>query len=190
MRVLTNSHHLVNLYTAREAILPMAERTPIIFGDGNNSFQVGLNNGSISNVFHTSPSRSSILVTALHAARLLLDDLRKISEAPSTVVTLTRDVGSVEVTLKSLLAVSGPQWIALGETVVEKSREVITSCTKSCTDFRTDLEKWTHNSSEGGISLRDRAGLYIYPQNQIQAMSEEVRNYSTTLELVARRVKL
>ncbi|KAF3768255.1 hypothetical protein M406DRAFT_326835 [Cryphonectria parasitica EP155] len=107
-----------------------------------------------------------IIVPALHATRLLLDDLQKISEAPST------------------MEISPPQWAALGATVVEQSKNAITSCTKSCTEFRTDLQRWTRHSNEGDISWRDRASLDLFRQNQIKAMSDQLQKYRTTLNLV------
>ncbi|KAH8742292.1 hypothetical protein F5883DRAFT_80395 [Diaporthe sp. PMI_573] len=125
-----------------------------------------------------------VVVPALHATRLLLDDIQKISEAPSTVETLGQDVGFVEATLKSLETVSEPQWTTLGPTVVKQSSNAITCCTKSCTEFRTDLQRWTRHSNEGDISWRDRASLGLFRQNQIKAMSEQLQKYRTTLNLV------
>ncbi|KXJ84590.1 hypothetical protein Micbo1qcDRAFT_170126 [Microdochium bolleyi] len=110
-----------------------------------------------------------IVVPALHATRLLLDDLRKISDAPSTVEALREDVGFVEATLESLKAAGQPQWTALGGTVAEQSEHAITSCTASCTN---------------DISWRDRAGLGFFRESQIKAMSEQLQKYRATLTLV------
>lgn len=125
-----------------------------------------------------------VVIPALHATRLLLDDIQKISEAPSTIESLGQDVGFVEATLKSLETVSEPQWTALGATVFEQSKNAIACCTKSCTEFRTDLQRWTRHSDEGNISRRDRASLGLFRQNQIKAMSEQLQKYRTTLNLV------
>lgn len=125
-----------------------------------------------------------IVVPALHATRLLLDDLQKISEAPSTVETLRQDVGFLEATLKSLETVSQPEWTALGATVAQQSSIAITCCTKSCIEFRTDLQRWTRHSDEGDISWRDRASLGLFRQNQIKAMSEQLQKYRASLNLV------
>lgn len=125
-----------------------------------------------------------IVVPALHAARLLIDDLHNISEAPATVETLCQDVGFLEATLASLETVTPPQWAALGPSVVEQSKNAITSCTKSCTEFRTDLQRWTRHSVKGDISWRDRTSLGLFRQNQIKAMSEQLQKYRTTLDLL------
>lgn len=125
-----------------------------------------------------------IVVPALHATRLLLDDLRKISDAPSTVEALREDVGFVEATLESLKAAGQPQWTALGATVAEQSEHAITSCTASCTKFRADLQRWTRHSTGSDISWRDRAGLGFFRESQIKAMSEQLQKYRATLTLV------
>lgn len=125
-----------------------------------------------------------IVIPALHATRLLLDDLRKISEAPSTVKALRDDVGFVEGTLESLKAVSQPQWTALGTTVAEQSEHAIASCTASCTEFRADLQRWTRHSTGGDISWRDKASLGFFRESQIKAMSEQLQKYRATLTLV------
>lgn len=82
-----------------------------------------------------------IIVPSLDATRHLLDNLKKISEAPAIVHDLSQDIGFVETTLDSLKTVSGQEWIALGTPVIEQSRTAIESCTKSCTEFRTDLQR-------------------------------------------------
>ncbi|KAH7010825.1 uncharacterized protein B0I36DRAFT_400738, partial [Microdochium trichocladiopsis] len=60
-----------------------------------------------------------IVAPALHVTRLLLNDLRKISEAPSVVSALCEDVSFIEGMLESLEAVSQQQWTALGMTVAK-----------------------------------------------------------------------
>lgn len=125
-----------------------------------------------------------ITVPALHATRLLLNDLRKISEAPSAVGALCEDVSFVEGTLESLEAVSQQQWTALGVTVTEQSKHAITACTASCTEFRNDLQRWTRHSTEHGFSWRDRFSLGFFRENQIKAMSEQLQKYRTTLTLL------
>ncbi|KAH7010789.1 uncharacterized protein B0I36DRAFT_257120 [Microdochium trichocladiopsis] len=86
-----------------------------------------------------------IVAPALHTTRLLLNDLRKISEAPSVVSALCEDVSFVEGTLESLAAVSEQQWRALGVVVAKQSEHAIAACTTSCAEFRTDLQRWTRH---------------------------------------------
>jgi hypothetical protein len=125
-----------------------------------------------------------IITPALHATRLLLEDLRKITEAPATVRALGQDVSFVEGTLESLAAVSQPQWTALGETVAAQSKNAITACTTSCTEFRKDLQRWTRHSTDGGMAWRDRVSLGLFRENQIKAMSGQLEKYRTTLNII------
>lgn len=125
-----------------------------------------------------------ILVPALNTTRNLLDDLKKISEAPAIVSSLSQEIGFVETSLESLKGVNEQEWIALGTTVVEQSQTAIESCTKSCTEFRADLQRWTRHSNEGEISRRDRASIGIFQRDHIKAMSERLQKCQTTLNLV------
>lgn len=125
-----------------------------------------------------------IIAPALDTTKHLLDDLKKISEAPATVKTLRQDNGFVETTLESLKTVSEQEWIALGTTIIQQSQTVIKSCTKSCTEFRGDLKVWTRHSNEDDISLRDRTSIGIFRQNRIKAMSEQLQKYRTALNIV------
>ncbi|KAK8036797.1 hypothetical protein PG994_015294 [Apiospora phragmitis] len=117
---------------------------------------------------------AGILTPALHWTRLLVEDLWKISDAPSTLKTLHEDVRSVEAALQSLDSISPPQWEALGAAILEQSKSAIDACTKSCTQFRDDLQRWTRHSNEGSMSTRDRLTLGFVRQNQVKSMSEQL----------------
>jgi hypothetical protein len=125
-----------------------------------------------------------IIAPALHGIRLLVNDLRSISDAPSTLKTLQADVSSVETALQSLETISQPQWEALGTAVLEQSQSAIGTCTTSCTKFRDDLQRWTRHSSNGTISVRDRVSLGFVRQSQVKSMSQQLQKYQTVLNLV------
>ena len=57
-----------------------------------------------------------VTATALHGIRLLLDDLKKIEEAPEVINGLKDDIHSVDVALTSLQAVKDGELESLGET--------------------------------------------------------------------------
>jgi hypothetical protein len=56
-----------------------------------------------------------VTVPALHGIRLLLDDVRRIKDAPSAVQSLKKDISSTDTALKSLQAVKEEEWRLLGE---------------------------------------------------------------------------
>ncbi|KAK7928765.1 hypothetical protein PG985_005763 [Apiospora marii] len=103
---------------------------------------------------------AGILAPALHWTRLLVEDLRKISDAPSTLKTLHEDVRSVEAALQSLNVISPPQWEALGAAVFEQ------------------------HSNEGSISTRDRLSLGFVRQDQVKSMFEQLQKYLIALNLI------
>lgn len=77
--------------------------------------------------FSIDAGNSGILAPALHWTRLLLDDLQKVSDAPTVVQALRADLLSVKMTLESLQAVTEQEWDLLGPNVVERSKITIST---------------------------------------------------------------
>lgn len=122
-----------------------------------------------------------ITVPALHGARLLLDDLDKLKDAPKTVKRLADDVHSVDAALKLLQDVKDSEWESLGTSVAEQSKTTISSYTQACDLFRTDLKRWTRHSEDGKLAWQDRANVGFFKQGQIKAMSEQLQNCKVTI---------
>lgn len=135
-------------------------------------------------VFGIAAGAVGIAAPALHWARLLLADLERISDAPQTVEGLKGDIHLIDTTLQSLLAITEPQWAALGTGLIDQSKITLVTCARSCEKFRTDLLSWTKHSSDGRLSWQDRANVGFFKQNQIKSMSEQLRKYQGSLNLV------
>lgn len=116
-----------------------------------------------------------IIVPALHASRLLLDDVRRIIDAPRALETLKTDLDSVELALTSLRAVKDADWELLGDSVAEQSKATIEGCTTACELFRTNLRLWTKHSDGKKLSWKDRANVGFLKQRQIKAMSSQLQ---------------
>ena len=121
-----------------------------------------------------------VTVPALHGARLLLDDLQKISDATETVERLKGDVRSVDIALTSLQTVKDQEWESLGRTVVGDSKTTISTCRIACDKFRNDLQRWTRHSEDGRLTWQDRANVGFFKQGRIKAMSEQLQNCKVT----------
>ncbi|RYP55593.1 hypothetical protein DL771_012347 [Monosporascus sp. 5C6A] len=122
-----------------------------------------------------------ITAPALHGTRLLLDDLRRIVDAPDTVESLKQDLVSIESALESVKAVTDSQWESLGGNVFEGSKTAMNTCRRSCERFRSGLHRWTRHSEDGRLSWRDRAAVGFFKQSQIESMSEQLQNCRITL---------
>ena len=125
-----------------------------------------------------------VTVPALHGARLLLNDLQKINDAPETVKRLKDDVSSVERALSSLQTVKDQEWESLGGTIAEESKTTISMCTRACDEFRTDLQRWTRHSGDGRLTWQDRANVGFFKQGRIKTMSEQLQNCKVAINSV------
>ena len=61
----------------------------------------------------------SVTAPALYGARLLLNDLCNIIDAPQTIQNLKDDIISAEMALKSLQGVQDAEWVVLGQDVAD-----------------------------------------------------------------------
>ena len=130
-----------------------------------------------------SASVVGVTVPALHAARLLLDDLRNIRDAPKAVKRLEDDVQSVELALTTLQAVEEREWEVLGTNVTEQSKKTISSCTEACNLFKDKLQRWTKHS-DGKLAWQDRANVGFFKQAQLKAMAEQLQNCQLSINSI------
>ncbi len=125
-----------------------------------------------------------VVVPALHAARLLLDDLQEIRDASKTMESLKKDLHSVERSLESLQGVDGAAWTPLGETMANEFKVAIDNCKKACDTLRDDLKRWTRHSKEGKLSWQDQATVGFFKQRRIKSTSEQLQNCKLTINSV------
>ncbi len=126
-----------------------------------------------------------IAAPAIHCVHLLLDDIQNIIDAPPAIEALKVELGSVDHALTSLQAVTDKQWESLGEVVVAQAKSATTKCKDTCDGFRNKLGRWTRHSSDGNMSLRDRAIVGIFKQKRIELMSTQFQSCKNNLILVA-----
>ncbi|ETS85701.1 hypothetical protein PFICI_03726 [Pestalotiopsis fici W106-1] len=122
-----------------------------------------------------------ITVPALHAVRLLLDDVQKLSDAPNAAQQLRDDLGAVESAITSLQHVNDEDLANLGENIAANIRTTIRICQKTCESFRADLQRWTRHSDAEKLSWRDRTTIGFFKEGQIKSMSQQLQNCKTTI---------
>ena len=132
----------------------------------------------------TTADAVGIAGVALHYVRLLKDDIEKMVDAPTAIISLQDKLRSVDQALTSLQAVSEPQWESLGETILSQSKSAITLCKESCDKFRAPLARWTRHSDDGKLSWQDRAVVGIFRQGQVRSMSDQLQSCKITLTSV------
>ncbi|PGH12592.1 hypothetical protein AJ80_06650 [Polytolypa hystricis UAMH7299] len=98
-------------------------------------------------------SIAAVTVPALHGMRLLLNDLRRIRDAPETVEDLKDDIRSADTALTLLQAVQNSDWESLS----------------------------TRHSEGGRLSRRDRATVGFFKHDQIESISKQLQNCKITV---------
>ena len=124
-----------------------------------------------------------IIGPALHATRLLLEDLQQLKDAPKTVKRLVEDIRSVDRALELLKSIEEGEWGSLGADVAQQSKTTISSSTQACNLFRADLQKWTKHSEDGKLAWLDRANIGFFKKDQVKAMSEQLQSCKLAINL-------
>jgi hypothetical protein len=125
-----------------------------------------------------------IVGPALHATRLLLEDLQQLKDAPKTIKRLVEDVRSVDSALELLQSVEKREWNLLGAGVAEQAETTINSSMQACNIFRADLKKWTRHSEGGKLVWLDRANVGFFKKDQVKAMSEQLQSCKLAINLI------
>ncbi|KAL9082767.1 MAG: hypothetical protein Q9165_008789 [Trypethelium subeluteriae] len=125
-----------------------------------------------------------IAVPALHGIRLLLEDLEHFKNAPKTVKRLLEDVQSVNTSLQSLQRIEEREWDLLGASVAQELVTTISSCTRACDLFRTNLQHWTRHSDDGKLAWQDRTSVGFFKKGQVKAISEQLQNCKLSITSV------
>ncbi|KAK8073333.1 hypothetical protein PG994_004232 [Apiospora phragmitis] len=125
-----------------------------------------------------------ITVPALHATRLLINDLQELRDAPSTVQRLQEDLRTVDAAITSLQAVDDLEWTVLGKEVAENSKTTIGTCQTACASFRADIQRWTRHSTGGKLSWQDRASVGFFKQGPIKSLTEQLQSCKSTINSV------
>lgn len=131
--------------------------------------------------FSVAASAVSVTVPALHGARLLLDDIRNIIDAPRTVRNLEEDISATLGIRDAFERVGEREWQLLGQIVADQATTSIQLCDKACEEFRTDLQKWTKHSKGNILSLRDKTTVGFFKDRQIRAMAAQLQSCKMTL---------
>ena len=125
-----------------------------------------------------------LVVPALHGAKLLLDDLQKIIDAPKAVAALKGDIASVLSNLELLQAITEPQWAALGSQTANQVKATISACSKACDTLHSQLKEWIKHSRDGKLSWRDRFKVGFLKEERLKDTVEQLQSTKLTLNSI------
>jgi hypothetical protein len=81
-------------------------------------------------------------------------------------------VRSVETAIQLFEAVEETEWAHLGTAIAEGSKTTISSASKACSYFRSELQQWTRHSQGRKITLQDRVTVGFLKKDEVKAMSQ------------------
>nr|POF13874.1 hypothetical protein CFP56_02898 [Quercus suber]POF13879.1 hypothetical protein CFP56_02903 [Quercus suber] len=131
-----------------------------------------------------------IAVPALHATRLLLEDVNSLIDALKAMQRLREDLVAVEAAYQSLQSIKDSDWSTLGGDMTVLTKSTISACEHSCTSLHSDLKRWTKNSHGETLSKRDRVNIGFFKERQLRATSDQLQATKLTLSSAVSMVTL
>ena len=117
-----------------------------------------------------------LLVPALHATRILLNDISEWKKAPRSVKDLKGEIDLVEAAVESLKGIEDADWNLMSPGVKDQTESIVKTTTKSCELFTADLKHWTRHSQNGELKWRDKATIGFFKRNQVVSMTKQLEN--------------
>jgi hypothetical protein len=117
-----------------------------------------------------------IVAGALHASRLVYDDIKAIADTPEVITDLRSDIDGLNQSLELVKKIAPSEWSKLGDGAADLTKAILLSCEKTCTVFHGNLEQWTRHSQGGGLSKRDRFQIGFYRQKEIKSVSQQLQS--------------
>lgn len=127
-----------------------------------------------------------LAATALHAVRVLANDLGSIKDAPQTIANAKTELHNVQSVIESLqAALDQSDWQpVLSDIVCTGNLEAaLKACSEVCGRFHEELKKLLRHSSEGELSRRDRFNVGFLAKDRVTAFISELNVCKSTISL-------
>jgi hypothetical protein len=136
----------------------------------------------------------ALLPPALHAVRILAEDIRGIKDAPSDIANITTELDNIEGVLETLQKALGDEHNLdddFKELVGSKHIEqAVKACDRACTSFRTRLQKWRKHSTEEKMHWWDRAKVGFFGAKKVEALITDLNTCKATISLALNSANL
>ncbi|RSL90607.1 hypothetical protein CEP51_000630 [Fusarium floridanum] len=128
----------------------------------------------------------SLATIALHAVRVLADDLASIKDAPQTIASAKTELHNVQFVIENLqTSLDQTDWQPVLSNIVRAGNieATLKACSDVCGRFHDELKNWLRHSSEGELSRRDRLNVGFLAKDRVVAFVSELNVCKSTISL-------
>ncbi|UPL01157.1 hypothetical protein LCI18_012091 [Fusarium solani-melongenae] len=128
----------------------------------------------------------SLATIALHAIRVLANDLGTIKDAPQTITSAKTELHNVQSIIENLqTSLDHTDWQPVLSDIVRTGNleAALKACSDVCGRFHEELKKLLRHSSEGELSLRDRLNVGFLAKDRVTAFISELNVCKSTINL-------
>ncbi|RSL68276.1 hypothetical protein CEP53_002649 [Fusarium sp. AF-6] len=127
-----------------------------------------------------------LAATALHAVRVLANDLGSIKDAPQTIANAKTELHNVQSVIENLqAALDQSDWQPIVSGIVRTGNidAALKACSEVCGRFHDELKNLLRHSSEGELSRRDRFNVGFLAKDRVVAFIGELNMCKATISL-------
>ncbi|KAJ3536628.1 hypothetical protein NM208_g6644 [Fusarium decemcellulare] len=128
----------------------------------------------------------SLVATALHATRVLANDLSSIKDAPQTITNLKAELQNVQSVIQSLQTALSTQDSLQAFRDIAQTANVdvaLKACRDSCGRFHKELKDLLKHSNQEKLSKRDRFSIGFLAKDRVVALTSELNVCKSTVGL-------
>lgn len=128
----------------------------------------------------------SLATIALHAVRVLANDLGSIKDAPQTITNAKTELRNVQSVIENLqTSLDQTDWQPVLSDIVRTGNleAALEACRDACSRFHDELKNLLRHSSESELSRRDRLNVGFFAKDRVVAFVGELNVCKSTISL-------
>lgn len=156
------------------------------FGAGSKAIKPLASFSTMAEIVGTVSAAIGIAATALHAVRVLANDLGSIKDAPQTIANAKTELHNVQFVIESLQTSLGQtDWQPVLSDIAHTGNleGALKACSEVCGRFHDELKNLMRHSGEGGLSRRDRLNVGFLAKDRVMAFISELNVCKSTISL-------
>jgi hypothetical protein len=133
---------------------------------------------------------AGVSVPALHGLHLLVEDIKKILDAPNAIQDLRHNIEALRTSIACVLGIKQEQWEALGNKVLDQSRATIAYCNKTCDELHRRIRSCTGDQDDGKLSWREQTVIGVFKTRRIEMEVEALKSCRAEMDLTVNMATL
>ncbi|KAE8357500.1 hypothetical protein BDV27DRAFT_139231 [Aspergillus caelatus] len=134
-----------------------------------------------------------VTAVALHSIRELTDFIRKLSDAPSAIQAVRKELEAIEAVLRTIESIFNDQGVSDVPKVLINNTQlmlIVENCGEACKEFKDTITHWMRHSTEARVFWWDRVRTGYFGEAKTNAFTAKLETCKSTLSIALEIVTL